>query len=317
MHGSPTRRRVLLSSALVALGSTVGCLSAAAPEGGTPDDETATTTTGPTASATPTETPQPTESGAPADESTPTESTATPAASLDAWLADANGYDGEIDRQGPGSRPTITVGHPTDDGLAFDPPAIEVAPMTMVRWDWAGHGGQHNVVALDGTFDSGRTNAQPGTGYHYVFEEPGEYRFVSEPHRDEGMKGAVVVREPPSTGNEAVDAWVVDSSNFDGTMTDRTGAESATVTVGADGNRGHFAFDPPVLKVSVGTTVTWEWTGDGGGHNVDFEELDVASDGVTPEPGETFEHTFESTGTYRYACEPHQALGMKGAVVVV
>ncbi len=48
--------------------------------------------------------------------------------------------------------------------------------------DWR-HGEQHNVVALDGTFDSGRTNAQRGTSYHYIFEEPGEYRFVSErPH---------------------------------------------------------------------------------------------------------------------------------------
>ncbi|WP_380681260.1 halocyanin domain-containing protein [Salinigranum sp. GCM10025319] len=316
MHGSPTRRRVLLSSALVALGSTVGCLSTAAPEGDAPD-ETATSTTDPTASATSTETNPAAETDAPADESTPTETTSTPSSSLDEWLADANGYRGEIARRGPGSRPTITVGHPTDDGLAFDPPAIEVAPMTMVRWDWAGHGGQHNVVALDGTFDSGRTNAQPGTGYHYVFEEPGEYRFVSEPHRDEGMRGVVVVREPPSTGNEAVDAWVVDSSNFDGTMTDRTGADAATVTVGAAGNRGHFAFDPPVLKVSRGTTVTWEWTGEGGGHNVAFEELDVASDEVTPDPDTTFEYTFESTGTYRYACEPHHALGMKGAVVVV
>ena len=315
MHGSPTRRRAFLSSALVALGSTVGCLSTASPGGDAPD-ETATSTADPAASAAASETPRPTESGAPADEPT-SEPTATPAASLDAWLADANGYDGEIARRGPGSRPTIMVGHPTDDGLAFDPPAIEVAPMTMVRWDWAGHGGQHNVVALDGTFDSGRTNAQPGTGYHYVFEEPGEYRFVSEPHREEGMKGAVVVREPPSTGNEAVDAWVVDSSNFDGTVADRTDADAATVTVGAEGNRGHFVFDPPVLKISRGTTVTWEWTGDGGGHNVAFEDLDVGSGEVTPEPGEAFEHTFESTGTYRYACEPHQALGMKGAVVVV
>ncbi|MFB6161383.1 MAG: halocyanin domain-containing protein [Haloferacaceae archaeon] len=294
MRESPTRRQALRRTALVGLAATAGCLSAGG--SGAP---TTNGTTDPTATGTATDTPE-----------------STPPASLDDWLADANGYRGEPHRVGVGAQPTVAVGHPTDDGIAFDPPVIEVAPMTNVTWDWAGHGGQHNVVALDGTFDSGRTNAQPGTSYHYIFEETGEYPYVSEPHREEGMKGAVVVREPPSTGNEAVDEWVGQSSNFDGTFADRTGADTATVTVGAPGNGGHFAFDPPALKVSAGTTVVWEWTGDGGAHNVAFQGLDVASGAVTHEAGATFEHTFDEPGTYLYTCEPHHALGERGAVVV-
>lgn len=163
--------------------------------------------------------------------------------------------------------------------------------MTNVHWDWTGHGGQHNVVALNGTFDSGNTNAQAGTGYHYIFDEPGEYPYVSEPHRDDGMKGAILVKEPPATGYPAVDEWVVDSSNFDGSITDQTGADVATVVVGAAGNGGNFTFNPPVLKISVGTTVEWKWVS--GTHNVVFRDIDVSSGEVFSEPGVHFKHTFE------------------------
>ncbi|WP_254274184.1 halocyanin domain-containing protein [Haloarcula marina] len=249
------------------------------------------------------------------EKTTATETSPTSPNSLDEWLSDANGYDGEPRRFGPDSRPTISVGAGTD-GLAFDPPVIEIAPGTNVVWEWTGHGGQQNVVALDGTFDSGRTNAQPGTCYQYVFSEPGEHAFVSEPHRDDGMKGAVIVAEPPSTGYAAVDEWLAGAGNFDGTVVDRTDRETATVTVGSEGNGGAFAFSPPALKISAGSTVRWEWTGEGGGHNVVFDGHDINSGGVTPDAGTTFEHTFETTGQYLYSCLPHRALGMKGAVIV-
>jgi len=208
------------------------------------------------------------------------------------------------------------LGEETDDGLAFSPPAIEVPPMTTIRWDWTGHGGQQNVVALDGTFDSGRTNAQPGTMYHYFFEEPGEYRYVSEPHRDGGMKGAVIVKEPPSSGNATVDEWLIESSNFDGTIADRTDTDTATVTAGADGNGGQFAFDPPALKVSTGTTVRWDWTGDGGPHNIVSKGDGPLDSELVADEGSAYEHTFEETGTYLYSCKPHEGLGMRGAIVV-
>lgn len=247
----------------------------------------------------------------------PTESPElTPPASLEDWLADANGYDGDPRRYGPGSQPDVLVGEPVDGEMAFAPPVIEVPPTTRVHWEWTGHGGQHNVVALDGTFDSGRTNAQHGTCYRYLFEETGTYPFVSEPDADDGMKGAVIVREPPATGNSEVDQWIVDSDNFDGTVVDKTGADAATITVGAPGNGGAFAFAPPVVRVSADTTVRWKWTGNGGAHNVVFQDIDLGSGGPVPEPGVHFEHSFDETGTYRYACAPHRALGMKGVVIV-
>jgi halocyanin-like protein len=294
-----------------------GCLARGDEAGGsTPGPEDGGSTPGPedgatpTATAEPTSTPEPT----PTPESTAASDIPEPE-SLQAWLADANGHDDDVTRQTAEDRPDVRVGHDTGEGPAFAPAAIEVPPNTEVTWEWTGHG-VHNVVALDGTFDSGRVNGQPGTCYHYFFEEPGEYYFVSEPHAEEGMKGAIVVKEPPSTGYPAVDEWVVDTSNFDGSVADRTGQDRTTVAAGAEGNGGQFAFDPPVLKISPGTTVAWEWTGEGGAHNIEFEEADIASGEVVAESGVHFEHTFEETGIYRYACLPHRALGQVGAVVV-
>ncbi|MDS0221156.1 halocyanin domain-containing protein [Haloarcula sp. S1AR25-5A] len=111
--------------------------------------------------------------------------------------------------------------------------------------------------------------------------------------------------------------YVGDASNFDGSMVVMTDQDEVTVAVGAEGNGGAFAFDPPAVQVSTGTTVVWEWTGEGSTHNVVSEDdgpLDSGS--AVAEEGTTYEHTFEESGTYLYNCVPHVALGMKGAVVV-
>ncbi len=286
MKRSPTRRQILQSSSLLGIGAVTSRLSLG--DIG--------------------------QSGNPPSGSDPTPEPSSE--SLEEWLEDANGYRGEVKRFGPRTRPLIHVGMETDDGFAFSPPAIEVPPMTSVVWDWTGQGGQHNVVALDGTFDSGRTNAQPGTMYQHVFEETGTYRFVSEPDRDDGMKGVVVVAEPPATGNDAIDEWVVNADNFDGTVTDRTGTRRTTIAVGSEGPEDDFTFSPPVLKVSAGTTVRWEWMSPGSPHNVVFRDREIGMDGLATEAGVNFEHAFEEPATYLYACEPHSALGMRGAVIV-
>lgn len=107
--------------------------------------------------------------------------------------------------------------------------------------------------------------------------------------------------------------WFSNVGNDDGTV-DWTGQDAVTVDVGADGNGGNYAFEPAAIAVDAGTTVTWEWTGDGGGHNVVDEGGDFESDRTSAQ-GFTFEQTFES-GVTRYVCTPHRSMGMKGAVYV-
>jgi len=116
------------------------------------------------------------------------------------------------------------------------------------------------------------------------------------------------------SGSSKFDGYLSDTSNFDGSVTDETGSDTVTVKVGTQGNNGANAFSPAAVTVSTGTTVRWKWTGRGS-HNVIEENGDFRSD-LMATKGETFEHTFDETGTYKYYCRPHKTLGMKGVVVV-
>lgn len=110
------------------------------------------------------------------------------------------------------------------------------------------------------------------------------------------------------------DGWFDGVENYGG-ITDETGSDEVTVAVGAEGDGGGFAFGPAAVRIDSGTTVVWEWTGDGGNHNVVAEDGSFGSE-ITDESGHTFEHAFEESGTYRYVFEPHERTGMKGAIVV-
>ena len=105
------------------------------------------------------------------------------------------------------------------------------------------------------------------------------------------------------------------SSNYDG-VADRTGSATVDVTVGAAGNDGNFAFDPPAIRIDPGTTVVWRWTGEGGEHNVVANFGTFDSGPPVSESGTSFEHPFDVSGAWTYYCRLHRALGMKGAVIV-
>ncbi|MDG5778360.1 halocyanin domain-containing protein [Haloarculaceae archaeon H-GB2-1] len=111
--------------------------------------------------------------------------------------------------------------------------------------------------------------------------------------------------------------WLADTDNYDGTTVDARGQSEVTIEVGAAGNGGDFTFSPPAVWVDPGTTVTWEWTGNGGAHNVvadtgaDFRSGDPTDDGST-----TFGQTVDEDAVIQYFCSPHQSLGMRGAIVV-
>ncbi len=110
--------------------------------------------------------------------------------------------------------------------------------------------------------------------------------------------------------------WFAETDNFDGTTVDARGQDSLSVTVGAQGNNGGpFAFDPPAVHVDPGTTVTWEWTGNGT-HNVVAENGAFESGDATSDASTTFEYAFDEEGMFKYFCRPHRGLGMRGAVVV-
>lgn len=111
--------------------------------------------------------------------------------------------------------------------------------------------------------------------------------------------------------SDPYDGFFEDVENYEGTV-DARGENSVTIAVGAGGG---LQFDPAAVLVDPGTTVTWEWTGEGGGHNVAAVNGTFESE-IVEDAGHTFEHTFEDEGISPYVCTPHEALGMKGAIAV-
>ena len=127
--------------------------------------------------------------------------------------------------------------------------------------------------------------------------------------------GATGVTSRPALAQSApLDDWFDGVENYEGVI-DQTGQSEVRVQVGTEANGGPFGFDPAAIRVDPGTTVVWEWTGEGGVHNVAEVDGDFESE-LIDEEGATFEHTFETDGVSRYVCAPHEAMGMKGAVVV-
>jgi halocyanin-like protein len=242
---------------------------------------------------------------------------------FDGWFDDVSNYDGVVDRRGQ-SEVTVEVGTEGNGGaFAFGPAAIRVDPGTTVVWEWTGEGGGHNVVSEEGTDYSYESElvSEAGFTFEHTFEQEGISKYFCVPHRSLGMKGAVVVGDqgagPAAVGEPDYEGWFEDVSNFESTV-DRRGQSEVTVEVGTEGNGGAFAFEPAAVRVDPGTTVIWEWTGEGGGHNVVSEEgTDYSYESeLVSEAGFTFEHTFEQEGISKYYCTPHRSLGMKGAVVV-
>jgi halocyanin-like protein len=111
--------------------------------------------------------------------------------------------------------------------------------------------------------------------------------------------------------------WFDGVPNYNETV-DRTGQSEVTVQVGTDTSKGPYGFSPPAMKISPGTTVTFEYVS--AGHNVLVEEqpegAEWAGDEAINGSGYSFTHTFEAEGMYKYYCNPHIGLGMKGAIVV-
>jgi plastocyanin len=104
-----------------------------------------------------------------------------------------------------------------------------------------------------------------------------------------------------------------------------------------DVGMGSSFYRPEELRVGRGETVVWRNTGarrhtvtayedgipDGaayfasGGDDTESAARDAWERGNGAlDPGETFEHTFEVSGTYDYFCIPHVRMGMEGRVVV-
>ena len=130
--------------------------------------------------------------------------------------------------------------------------------------------------------------------------------------------GAATATAGTAAAQEVAPDWPSGAEGNVGSYTDARGQDSVTISVGA-GDQG-LAFDPTLVWVDEGTTITWEWTGAGGAHNVQNVEGPASLDSGDPvdEEGYTYEYetSGEDAGITHYHCVPHDAVGMHGGLAV-
>ena len=91
-------------------------------------------------------------------------------------------------------------------------------------------------------------------------------------------------------------------------------AKTVEVKLGTDS--GMLAFEPSSINISSGDTVKFV-NNKLAPHNAVFEGHDELSHpDLAFAPGESWEKTFSTAGTYDFYCEPHRGAGMVGTVVV-
>ncbi len=93
-------------------------------------------------------------------------------------------------------------------------------------------------------------------------------------------------------------------------------AQAKTVEVKLGTDAGMLAFEPSTVTISTGDSVKFV-NNKLAPHNAVFEGHDELSHpDLAFAPGESWQETFSTAGTYDYYCEPHRGAGMVGKVVV-
>lgn len=140
-----------------------------------------------------------------------------------------------------------------------------------------------------------------------------------------GCAGSSPSSEPDEENNDENTSRTNNTTHGDSHEASLDGpSASATVSLVTGDNGTHF--DPHVVWIKQGGTVTWELQS--GSHTATAyasendaphripESAKSWDSGMISEEGATFEHTFETTGVYDYYCVPHEGTGMVGSVIV-
>ena len=95
-----------------------------------------------------------------------------------------------------------------------------------------------------------------------------------------------------------------------------TSVQAATVEVKLGTDAGMLAFEPSTVNISAGDTVKFV-NNKLAPHNAVFDgNDDLSHPDLAFAPGESWERTFSTAGSYDFYCEPHRGAGMVGTIVV-
>ena len=196
----------------------------------------------------------------------------------------------------------------------FTPASFHVALGGTVTFANSGKA-MHTVTATDGSFDSDMIKA--GGAWSHTFTTAGSFSYNCILHPN--MKGTIVVGGGGSgggsgsvgsangTSQSSAASGQVESASSAGTA---SSAEATIKDVNID--VADNKFNPNPATVAQGATVTWKLVG-AAAHTVTADDQSFNS-GLL-KPGETFQQTFNTLGSFTYACLVHP--GMTGTIEVV
>jgi plastocyanin len=131
------------------------------------------------------------------------------------------------------------------------------------------------------------------------------------------MSGNMTGNATSMSGNMTGNATSM-SGNMTGSATGASAGNSVTIAAGSSVPSNGKFFEPPNLTASKGTTVTWT-NADSTLHTVTSGSAEAGNSGTEFDSsylaaGKTFQHPFNTAGTFDYYCTLHP--WMKGKVVV-
>ena len=194
------------------------------------------------------------------------------------------------------------TGTGTDDGNGgTDPGSI----LVTVTADGSAASGV-DVELLDG---AGTTSLQTGTT-----DADGEHTFGNldpDPYTVEVTPPAGFDLAANEESSQSVTVGEGQNVSVSFALTDTTSSGGTVQEVQATAS---LTFDPEDLTIEPGTTVRWV-NESGIFHTVTPDGHNEWSSADLPN-GATFEHTFDTEGTFPYYCDPHRGQGMTGTITV-
>jgi plastocyanin len=146
-----------------------------------------------------------------------------------------------------------------------------------------------------------------------------------------GHFGSVVESEDPHVPSYVVDTVdaIMPNCSLKVTFADiRKALEPPVGPIGGEVGMGSMSFIPATITINAGEQVVWKNTStyyhnvvDDPGRainrvDVSFPSGATAFGSALLQPGGTFYHTFDKSGTYHYVCVVHETGGMRGTVIV-
>jgi plastocyanin len=126
-----------------------------------------------------------------------------------------------------------------------------------------------------------------------------------------------------ATGNATVTGNVTTTGGNETAAGGGGGGPTETVAVGPGNSLVYTPGTNEPLRIAPGTTVEFVWESNNHNIVVDSQPEGASWPGTPGAPdatydsGYTYSYTFETLGTYEYACEPHRQSGMVGTIEVV